>query len=146
MLSVIDSFFAVASNVGLRYKLDLVLSVLLVSSFAIILLRMAERAASLSLSLHSYTRAFDLFVWFDSLLLLSFKKSSHYEKWRNWREALTFSAVWIRHWSTWSCARMTLCSVSLPHCAVGWSVICDCDVPSHTHLLFLLMALYNLKK
>ena len=28
------------------------------------------------------------------------------------------------------------CSVTLPHGAVGWSLVCDCGIPDHTHLLF----------
>ena len=30
------------------------------------------------------------------------------------------------------------CSVTLPHGAVGWSVVCDCGNPDLTHLLFFL--------
>ena len=26
--------------------------------------------------------------------------------------------------------------MDLPHGAVGWSAVCDCGVPDHTHLLF----------
>ena len=25
----------------------------------------------------------------------------------------------------------------LPRCAMGWSVVCDCGFPGHTHLLFI---------
>ena len=28
------------------------------------------------------------------------------------------------------------CSVALPRGAVGWSTVCDCGDPDHTHLLF----------
>ena len=28
------------------------------------------------------------------------------------------------------------CSVALPHSVVGWSAVCDCGIPDHTHLLF----------
>ena len=28
------------------------------------------------------------------------------------------------------------CHVALPHGAVGWSAVCDCSIPDHTHLLF----------
>ena len=27
------------------------------------------------------------------------------------------------------------CSVALPHGVVGWSAVCDCVFPAHTHLL-----------
>ena len=30
------------------------------------------------------------------------------------------------------------CSVALPHGAVGWSAVCDCAIPDHTHLYFML--------
>ena len=28
------------------------------------------------------------------------------------------------------------CSVALPHGALGWSAVCDCVFPDHTHLVF----------
>ena len=28
-------------------------------------------------------------------------------------------------------------TVALPHGAVGWSAVCDCGIPDHTHSLFL---------
>ena len=33
---------------------------------------------------------------------------------------------------SWYC----VCSVALPHGAVGLSTMCDCGVSNHTHLLF----------
>ena len=29
------------------------------------------------------------------------------------------------------------CCVALPHDATGLSVVCECGIPDHTHLLFL---------
>ena len=28
------------------------------------------------------------------------------------------------------------CTVVLPHGAEGWSAVCDCGIPDHTHLSF----------
>ena len=28
------------------------------------------------------------------------------------------------------------CHVAIPHGVVGWSAVCDSDIPDHTHLLF----------
>ena len=41
------------------------------------------------------------------------------------------------------------CSVALPHGAVGWGAVCDCNIPDHTHFLsplFKLCVLWNLMK
>ena len=27
------------------------------------------------------------------------------------------------------------CAVALPHGAVDWSVVCECGIPDHTHVL-----------
>ena len=36
-----------------------------------------------------------------------------------------------------SYCRITVNVLCLPRGAVGWSMICDCDIYSHTHLLFM---------
>ena len=35
------------------------------------------------------------------------------------------------------------CSVTLPHGTVGWSAVCDCVFPDHTHLLLEIPILYS---
>ena len=37
------------------------------------------------------------------------------------------------------------CSVALPHCAVGWSEVCDCGISGSYPFTFFIFIIYNMQ-